>query len=375
MLAVPRREFFLFLNIILVLHMNVSLVHGSPDALMSVSGVEFYQSSPNDCEKTMPIVCETSSFGSHDYVMFQNRTVYTPFYDLALNECFYMLKKDEVFICRSIIPVELDFLNLHCGVKLALSISVLSVFFPLFFAMSTEDIRQLVRVNWRGLILSVFFFNFVLQMLNLDRVSEYLALRYTFPSLIHFITLALLSWMTILAHDGFMSSECNENRRQNYLELMKNCRGSFLSIFFTIILIITLTLIIEVFGLVPAIFKPKYGDFCWLTQRALLLFFTGPVVVFSLINFISFLTLYCHIMEHSSSEGPLLVVQKNYLIHFKLFVVMDITWFVGVLVFLTGSETLWGIFVCIFVLEEGFLLLVPLNTRVEKWVLKKLSGD
>ena len=374
--VLSREKLFIFMHIILQVNCKISTANEMPETMKSVSKIEFYRSIPNNCAKTKPDACETLSFGSHDYVLFQNRTVYIPFYDLKLNECSYILKRDEVVVCTSLIPVEIDFLNLPCGVKLALCISVFSVFFPLFFSMLTEDVRQVINVNWRGLILSVFFFHFLLQMVNLDHVSELLELRYTFPSLIHFFTLVLLAWMTILCHDGMMISECCENGSQNYLELMRNCRGCLLSIFTSIILLITVTLIIEMFGLVPAIFKPKYGDFCWLTQRALLLFFTGPVVVFSLINFVSFLTTYCYFMQHRSSlDGPLLVLRKNYLVHFKLFIMMDISWFFGVLVFLTGSEIFWKFFVCIFLFEEAFIFVVPFNKKIEKWVLKKLSGD
>lgn len=375
-LILPCKMLCIFLPMIFLVTLRVLAVRATSDAQKNVTKIEFHAQNPNLCEKLKPTVCETLSFGSHDYMIFPNKAVYIPSYDLKLNECNYAVRKDEVVICTSLIPVETDLLNIPCGVKLALCISVLSVFFPLLFSMLTEDVRELIHVNWRGLILSVFFFHFLLQMVNLDKVYEILELRYTFPSLLHFFTLVLLSWMTILSHDGMMISECNEVQNQNYFELMRNFRGCLLSIFTSIILLVTVTLVIEVFGLVPPVFKNKSGDFCWLTQRALLLFFTGPVIVFSLINFVSFLTTYCYFMQNRTLlEGPLLVLRKNYLVHFKLFVVMDITWFLGVLVFLTGSELLWKIFVCIFLFEEVFIIVVPFNKSIEKWVLKKLSGD
>lgn len=375
-LVVPCRMLLIFLPAILLATLKFIAVHATFDAQNNVSKIEFHAQNSITCEEIIPAVCETLSFGSHDYVIFPNKTVYIPSYDLKLNECAYVVRKDEVVICTSLIPVEADLLNIPCGVKLALCISVFSVFLPLLFSMLTEDVRELVHVNWRGLILSVFFFHFLLQMVNLDKIAEILELRYTFPSLTHFFTLVLLSWMTILSRDGMMISECSEAQTQNYFELMRNFRGCLLSIFISIILLVTVTLIIEVFGLVPPIFKSKSGDFCWLTQRALLLFFTGPVIVFSLINFISFLTAYWFFTQKRNLlEGPLLVLRKNYLVHFKLFVIVDITWFLGVLVFLTGYEWLWIIFVCIFLFEEAFIIVVPFNKNIEKWVLKKLSGD
>lgn len=325
------------------------------------------------CDAEKPKECANRTFENGEYVILPNGTVFVPAYDLRVDECSYVLLDNKIVVCKDENSKTLSF---PCGVQLALWISVFSALLPLFFSMLTEDVRDLIHVNWRGLIMSVFFFHFLLQTVNLDKVSEFPEFRYTFPSLMHFFTLVLLSWMTILSHDGMMVSESAAHHNPTYMELMKNFRGHVLSIFTTILFLLGTTFLTEFVEIVPSTFKPESGDFCWLTQRSLMLYFTGPVVTFNVVNFVAFISTYCYLNRQGAScfDGPLLVVKKNYLVHFKLFVMVDITWLVGVLIFLSEIDWLWKVYVVAFIVEETFIVVVPFNKHLEKWVLDKLAG-
>lgn len=348
----------------------------TPEIVKNVTKYELYTLQSQNCANKPPSACESMSFDSKDYVMFPNGSVFVQARNLKLNECAYTIENEKLVVCKSVIQEKIDTFTMPCGATLSLSIAVCSVFLPLFFAMLAEDVRELIHVNWRGLILAVFFFHFLLQTVNLDEISESPEFRYTFPSLIHFFTLVVLSWMTIMSHDGMMLSESAAGPNPNYMELMKNFRGHLFTIFTSLLVLITVSLLTEVFAIVPSHYKPDSADFCWVTQRSLLLFCTGPVLAFSIINFLNFIGTYFYFTQKGNAvDESLLVLRQNYLVHFKLFVIMDITWLVGVLVFLSESEWLWRIFVGIFILEEACIIVVPFNSRLENWVLTKLSGE
>lgn len=354
----------------------LSFVHGTDDTVTNVTKSDLQSNRTKHCLEEESMSCESLSFGRREYVIYPNKTVYIIKRNLKLDECSYTIQNKKVVVCKSLIPQATDAYEIPCGVELALCIAICTVFLPIFFSMLTEDVRELIYVNWRGLILSLFFFHFLLQTVNIDKISNAPEFKYTFPSLMHFFTLVVLSWMTIMSHDGMMLSETSPDSTLNYMELMKNYRGQTLRILACIILLVTITLLTEVFAIVPASLKPETGDFCWITQKSLLIFFTGPVLAFSIINFFNFLSTYFYFTRHGNfMDGPLILLKQNYLIHFKLFAIMDITWLLGVLVFLAESEWLWRTFVCIFLLEEAFIIVVPFNTHLEKWVLDKLAGE
>lgn len=334
--------------------------------------------------------CSAITFEPGDYELFPNRSVHIKLYNLTLNESYYVLRDDAIFFCAPKFPEDENH-NYEQKIKvdttwyltlIGLSISMVCLLIHLIVFLIVPDQRNMSSWSLAALCVSLFCSYFFLLVISIGEITQLPTFCTAVAFLTHLFLLASVLWMSIMSYDAFMmllqaTGRCRGSRKHFSLKRF----GCYCLFSFGIALLFSIAgLLADVLDVVPLPYKPEYNALCWFSRKTpLLIFFAGPVIALTCVNFIlfilSFCTIYFNKMEKQQG-GHQSIFRGRYMMYFRLSVIMGVTWIVGILANVANAHWLWFIFVLLNTFQGFFIFIAfTCSKKVKDYFLDKIARE
>ena len=172
-------------------------------------------------------------------------------------------------------------------------------------------------------------------------------LCYIFSVIKYFSYMSTFAWMTCVAGDTWRVLKKSE------LCIQDNPNRSLVK-YFLVSWLLPLIISGLAVGLdylpIPDQYKPKFGGWaCWITNmKGILLYFVTPVSAFITINMIFFVLTSSSLRKTFKSANEVRTStdkSKQYFVYFKLFILMGLTWIIGIIAAWADTPAVWFLFI------------------------------
>ncbi|XP_054719373.1 G-protein coupled receptor Mth2-like [Uloborus diversus] len=331
--------------------------------------------------------CPSFDLNEDDYVLFPNGTAFVEAYNKTYNESFYILRNGVLTICvpdffEEDIDISREYLdNLSILTQIGLGISMVCLLLHLVVFCLVSELRNLPGYNLASLCLSLLLGYVFFIIANSTKVRELKPFCTAAATITHFFLLSSFVWMSIMAFDVYKSllhATGSLRVTSAHFKLKKFTFYSLLAWGIALCFAAAALITDNVEG-VPDIYRPFFEKSCWFEHRkALLVFFAGPVFAMICSNF-TFFGLSAYTIFHNrmkkDQDSQRSVLKKNYLMYFRLAVIMGVTWITGVLAPVVNSEWLWYLFAILNTLQGLFIFLAfTCSGKVKKYFRSKLGA-
>lgn len=320
------------------------------------------------------------------YELLPNRSARLEVYNLTLDEPFYIIYNETLIICSPLereMDEEKEHLTWTSYVTLVgLVISMVGLFLHLVVFCLVPDLRNLPGWNLATLCTCLFVSYLLILVIGTDEVLEHRNTCIALGSVSHFFLLSSFLWMSIMSCDVYVSLLRATGRfRSSNTHFSKRRFGLYCLCAFGIALVFSiLGVLADQLEFVPERVRPKFEQSCWFTQRLpLLIFFAGPVILLSCLNFLLFgaSAYIIHVNKRKSDQDAQQpALKRRYLMYFRLSVIMGVTWIVGIAANVVNTGWLWFIFVLLNALQGFFIFLAfTCCKKVKKYFRQKITGS
>lgn len=320
-----------------------------------------------------------------EYVLLQNGSVHIEAYNLTINESHYILINDIVSFCVPFTDAGVEtkeyVIKTSYITFAGLGISMVCLLIHLIVFSMVPDLRNLPGWNLAALCASLFCSYLLLFIIGSGEITESPNVCMATAFFTHFFMLASILWMSIMSYDVFMSLLRATGSLRTSSHHFSSKRFAFycLCSFGISVLFAISSILADVLDVVPKPYKPEYKELCWFNRKTpLLIFFAGPVIALTCLNFIFFglsaYTLHFNKMK-TEQEAQRSILKRRYLMYFRLSVIMGTTWIVGIVATVANVDWLWYIFVLLNTLQGFFIFIAfTCSKKVKKFFREKFIG-
>ena len=314
--------------------------------------------------------CAFVKLKSNEWKSENETSIYVSALDRIFNSSMFYLNGTDLYICadlfeNQIVSTELlifnsgeSYLSL-CGLIISVSALTITLIIYCTFKELLNIPGKVLACLMGSLILAQISFLLTSRAANNYVTCKFLAI------IVHYFYIASFTWMNIVASDLLITF----SRSFKVTKSSKKSKRFFLYSVYG--WLVPLFIVCVAIGMdessILSDFKPGYGKgVCWITSnKALILFFIGPLAFFKLIDITGFIFTSCFIARARQQGTRESRTKKlcSFLLYIKLSAVMGLTWVFAFLATFTNNTVLWYMFIVFNTLQGVFIAASFLCTR------------